>query len=322
VPVSILSADVSSAATETPAIERDHVQRVYDAVATEWHGTRYKAWPRVVEFIQSIEARSLVADLGCGNGKLAPACKEMGHYAIGCDFSISLIRIAALQMGMESQAADALVLPYRSGMFDAAVSIAVLHHISTPERRRILISETLRVLRPGGQALFYAWAADQSEGRSSHNFDVGSDVFVPFHSRLKPTPKPTTQAAGSAGKKKAAAHEPESASSTAAASGKMQPGTEAPASSAAAPAAVTSSATNAGSTEVAELEAYGGVFDETKRAVVFQRYCHVYQQGELRELVTSVGDVCVIDEYYDTGNHCILVRKAQVSMTTDHTQNS
>ena len=147
---------------ELPALERDHVQRVYDAVAVEWHGTRYKAWPRVVEFINSLPPRALIADLGCGNGKLAPVCKEAGHVAIGCDFSRSLISIAAQQMGLEAQVADVMQLPYRSGTFDAAVSIAVLHHVSTPERRRLLIKETLRVLRQGGQALFYAWVRDSS----------------------------------------------------------------------------------------------------------------------------------------------------------------
>lgn len=34
---------------------------------------------------------------------------------------------------------DALALPLRSDAFDAAISIAVLHHISTPERRIALI---------------------------------------------------------------------------------------------------------------------------------------------------------------------------------------
>jgi alkylated DNA repair protein alkB homolog 8 len=34
---------------------------------------------------------------------------------------------------------DALHVPLRSGAFDAAISIAVLHHISTVERRLALI---------------------------------------------------------------------------------------------------------------------------------------------------------------------------------------
>ena len=36
----------------------------------------------------------MVADLGCGNGKLASACAGAGHAALGCDFSAELVRIA------------------------------------------------------------------------------------------------------------------------------------------------------------------------------------------------------------------------------------
>ena len=67
--------------------------------------------------------------------------------------------------------------------------------------------------------------------------------------------------------------------------------------------------TNRTEPERAVLESYGGVFDEAKRAVVFQRYCHVYQQGELRKLVDSVGGARILSEFCDTGNHCILVQK-------------
>ena len=78
------------------------MQQVYDAVAKEWHGTRYKAWPRVVDFVRALPSNALVADLGCGNGKLAPSCKECGHFAVGCDFSAALVRIAVLEMGMQA----------------------------------------------------------------------------------------------------------------------------------------------------------------------------------------------------------------------------
>ena len=94
-------------------------------MAEQWHGTRYKAWPRVVQFVHSLPARSLVADLGCGNGKMAAACREARHFSIGCDFSAELVGISARQMGLEAQTADVMRAPYRSSTFDAALSIAV-----------------------------------------------------------------------------------------------------------------------------------------------------------------------------------------------------
>jgi SAM-dependent methyltransferase len=90
--------------TASASGRRQHVQLVYDAIARQWHGTRYKAWPRVVDFVRDLPPRSLVADLGCGNGKLAPSFRDAGHIAIGCDFSAELVGIAAGEMGMQARA--------------------------------------------------------------------------------------------------------------------------------------------------------------------------------------------------------------------------
>lgn len=255
---------VSSRGSSLPQVPvcSDHVQLVYDAIAHEWHGTRYKAWPRVSEFVAQQPASSLIADLGCGNGKMHPACREAGHCAIGCDFSIELVRICALKLGMQAQAADVTMLPYRDEVFDAALSIAVLHHISTRERREQLIAETCRVLRPGGRALFYAWAKEQQTGRSGHSFP-SADVFVPFHQRVDQI---------SVNEQK----RPREDSSAAAVEANV-----------------------------------ASQFDPNKRAIVYQRYCHVYSEGELRALVESTADFIVLDEYYDTGNWCVLATKKE-----------
>lgn len=315
------SSTTTSAIAALPALERDHVQRVYDAVAEQWHSTRYKAWPRVIEFVQALPAHSLVADLGCGNGKIAPHCREAKHHAVGCDFSAELVRIAALQQGLDAQTADVMALPYRDAVFDAALSIAVLHHVSTVERRRLLVAETLRVLRPGGKALFYAWASEQSDGRSGHQFD-SSDVFVPFHNRLPGKVKPqgpkaarAANAGGSSdGKQRGADSQRNTASATASIASDGSSSGRGNSSSGGGDGGGDRGADGgaggggAGSA-VAKQEAMGGIFDPSKRAVVFQRYCHVYSAGELKLLVEEVGGTSVLEEYEDTGNHCLVVQK-------------
>ena len=40
-----------------PSVERLHVQSVYDAVAKQWHGTRYRAWSGVEDFIRAAQCR-------------------------------------------------------------------------------------------------------------------------------------------------------------------------------------------------------------------------------------------------------------------------
>ena len=239
-------------ARSIPGVEIANVQRVYDAVARQWHGTRYRAWSGVEAFIRRVAVRgALVADVGCGNGKNAPAVVSRGAasggaHVIGCDFSMGLLKICATERDepVEAFAADAACLPLRSRCFDAALNVAVLHHVSTRTRREALVSETMRVLRVGGTALFYAWALEQETGGvSGHRFE-SQDVLVPFHKRAE-------RAVGGSGKTKPARD---------------------------------------GARDAAE---------------VFQRYCHVYREGELESLFDHLAAWCRVDRvYYDCGNWC------------------
>ncbi|CAE8598890.1 unnamed protein product [Polarella glacialis] len=168
----------------TPALEAENVHRVYDAIADHWNHTRYKAWPRVEGFIRSLPFGSVVADLGCGNGKNLPHVKAAGGFAVASDMCAPLVRIAAEEHGACGLVADCLVTPFRSGGFDAAISIAVLHHLSTEPRRVQALREAARVLRPGGLFLVYCWSYEQDDqlSRSRHRF-VAQDVLVPWSFR-------------------------------------------------------------------------------------------------------------------------------------------
>ncbi len=71
--------------------------------------------------------------------------------------------------------ADSLRLCLRDEAFDSVISIAVVHHFSTPEQRLKAIRELARILRPGGTMLIYVWAFEQKR-------DFGAqDVYVPWH---------------------------------------------------------------------------------------------------------------------------------------------
>lgn len=79
---------------------------------------------------------------------------------MGCDRSLGLTDICH-KRGFEVLQCDCLYLPYKDDSFDAAISIAVIHHLSTRERRRRAISEIVRILRPTGKCLIYVWAKEQ-----------------------------------------------------------------------------------------------------------------------------------------------------------------
>ncbi|XP_047248555.1 probable tRNA methyltransferase 9B [Girardinichthys multiradiatus] len=154
-------------------LERDHVHNVYDKIAPYFNDSRYKAWPKVRQFLLDLLPGSIVADIGCGNGKYLHINKEV--FKLGCDVCRPLVDFAWSQ-GHEVQMCDGLCLPYRDGCFDAVLSIAVIHHFSTKERRIRAIKEMARTLRVGGRIMIYVWAMEQKRRKFEKQ-----DIFVPWN---------------------------------------------------------------------------------------------------------------------------------------------
>ncbi|XP_076002503.1 putative tRNA methyltransferase 9B [Genypterus blacodes] len=160
-------------------LERDHVHSVYDKIAPYFNDSRYKAWPKVRQFLLDLPQGSIVADVGCGNGKYLNINQEV--FKLGCDVCRPLVD-AAWSQGHEVQMCDGLYLPYRDGCFDAVLSIAVIHHLSTKERRIRAIKEMARTLRVGGCIMIYVWAMEQKRRKFEKQ-----DIFVPWN----PNPRST-----------------------------------------------------------------------------------------------------------------------------------
>ncbi|XP_068441766.1 probable tRNA methyltransferase 9B [Clinocottus analis] len=160
-------------------LERDHVHSVYDKIAPYFNDSRYKAWPKVRQFLLDLQPGSIVADIGCGNGKYLHINKEV--FKLGCDVCHPLVDFAWSQ-GHEVQMCDGLHLPYRDGCFDAVLSIAVIHHLSTKERRIRALKEMARTLRVGGRIMIYVWAMEQKRRKFEKQ-----DIFVPWNPNL-PSP--------------------------------------------------------------------------------------------------------------------------------------
>ena len=140
-------------------LEREHVQKVYDEIDPHFSSTRYKAWPGVVHFIETLSPNSLLLDVGCGNGKNLGIRKDI--IDIGTDISIPLCEIAH-QRKNEIFGSTALNLQIKSNIFDSVICIAVIHHFASYERRVQCLKEISRVLKVGGTAFVTAWATKQS----------------------------------------------------------------------------------------------------------------------------------------------------------------
>ena len=90
--------------------------------------------------------RSVLVDIGCGAGVLAPHVSALGHRHIGIDV-VEASLVQARERGVAPVAGDATRLPLRSESADVVVAGEVLEHVTDPEA---LVAEVLRVLKPGG----------------------------------------------------------------------------------------------------------------------------------------------------------------------------
>lgn len=170
------------------AYEEEHVHEVYEQIANHFSQTRYKPWPIVNDFLVGIAPGSVGLDVGCGNGKYLTVNRDV--FIVGSDHSTNLAKIAKQHQPHDAIVADNLALPHGGGSdggrFDFAISIAVIHHLSTPERRVEAIEKILECLKPEGQVLIYVWALEQKTSRRGWDEGHEQDVMVPWVMR---TPK-------------------------------------------------------------------------------------------------------------------------------------
>jgi alkylated DNA repair protein alkB family protein 8 len=221
--------------------------------------------------------------------------------------------------------ADGLALPYRPGSCDGALCIAVLHHLASPARRLALLAQLLRILRPGGRALVTVWATQQenmkkvrswqpvdaaaggaaaaaagaagkeggasgavveaagaADGEGQQQVSSG-DYFVPWH-----LPFHRAEAAAAARQVEGQRQEEQQAGQQ---QEQQQDASQLPPST--------------GSSSAPQI-------DSRKGAVVFQRYYHLFEAGELDGLVGQLAGAAVVDSFYDKDNWCcVFERTAQ-----------
>lgn len=245
-------------AADAEAYESTHVHAVYEAIAPHFSLTRHSPWPRVAAYLAAQHAGAIGLDVGCGNGKYLDVNPTL--HMLGSDRSNELVRLARsrgsapedasatqnsnntagkaeekapggfVASGTEVAVADGLALPYRLGAFDFVICIAVVHHLSTKERRVEAIGELLSRLQPsshtsppagalfsepagsctpagdgadtlggggGGHhkatGLVYVWALEQSSSRRGWDEGSEQDTLVPWVMRAKGRPNETFQ---------------------------------------------------------------------------------------------------------------------------------
>ncbi|KAF9438656.1 tRNA methyltransferase, has a role in tRNA modification [Entomortierella beljakovae] len=295
--------------------EIEYVHNVYQAIAPHFSATRYKPWPVVQEFLETMPSGYVGADVGCGNGKYIGVNPKL--FMVGSDRSSNLISICG-ERGHEAM--------------DFAISIAVIHHFISPERRVAAIEEILRVVRVGGKVLIFVWALEQS-GNRDFDKDV-QDVFVPWAMPKKPQPKRNrTESRPQGVRRRDRLNESSSTSTSTSTSSNLttatnsmeqlslQTGQSSNTESQSTTQESNGESISTSSTTTHAVTAPSGIennangsesTESTEPNPVYNRYYHLFQEGELEELVLRTNKSSIVKSGYDRDNWwCILEKVSQ-----------
>lgn len=248
-------------------LEIEKVHKVYNEIGSHFSETRHSPWPNVEHFVRSLGDDAILIDVGCGNGKYLAIDNRV--VKLGCDRSDALLKVCTERKFNVFQC-DCLALPLRDDSIDACISIAVIHHLATTDRRSKAIREMIRVLVKGGTALIYVWAKDQQK-------DNKKSSYLLQHQK-KDAKEPT-----------------ETSTFTIDTSEIQLP--------------VHRSRTQFHHTNILvpwKLKEKEVPQDQQK---IFLRYYHVFEDGELENLCRECPGVEVVSSYYDQGNHCVIIKK-------------
>lgn len=170
--------------------EATHVYAVYDAISDHFDQTRYCPWVGVELFIRQLPTNIKLLDVGCGNGKYFSIRDDIDMY--GCDPCKNLVNIVKNRYPhVNMRCANGLNLPYESETFQATISVAVLHHLTTIENRMIFLRELTRVTSPGGYILITVWSTNIQDKRkhkwrfldTQSQSSQGIDVIIPWNDK-------------------------------------------------------------------------------------------------------------------------------------------
>jgi tRNA (uracil-5-)-methyltransferase TRM9 len=156
----------------------DYFLNTYDNIAIHFNETRKAIWKCVGKFLDNIPKYSLIADVGCGNGKYTRYRQDI--FVIANDICVPLLQTIEKKYSYDCCVANGLYLPYKKKSFQYAISIAVLHHISDNESRLKFIKNIINILEPGGKLLFTVWAQEQTIKKKWINKGNNGDYLIPW----------------------------------------------------------------------------------------------------------------------------------------------
>jgi demethylmenaquinone methyltransferase/2-methoxy-6-polyprenyl-1,4-benzoquinol methylase len=129
----------------------DGVARRYDLTNTVLSLGLDRHWRKRTRQCLELHPGQHVLDLAAGTGVSTAELERSGAFAVGCDFSLGMLRAgkaARGRRGVRFVAGDGMRLPFADAAFDAATIAFGLRNVADVG---VALRELARVVRPGGR---------------------------------------------------------------------------------------------------------------------------------------------------------------------------
>lgn len=144
-------------------------KQVWNKIAPEWHEFKIeKPAQHTLNFLKTQKGKIL--DLGSGSGRYLQKIPNGKMYLV--DFSEEMLKLAekkAKKENIESEffVSDLSNLPFEDNLFDGAICISSLHCIRGKSKRKKILKELFRVLKPKAQAEIGVWNKDSKRFKNA-----------------------------------------------------------------------------------------------------------------------------------------------------------
>lgn len=182
--------------------ENEYVSTIYNQIAEHFSSTRYSHWNLVKKYLENIQNSNSDIDIenkvnednnfldfGCGNGKYLSLVKKFNNiYAIdNCEKLLDIVKVSypnvkTIKLDVCDNIEDFGLLP---NSFDTIISIAVIHHLSSEDRRIKMLKNIFMLLKSGGTCLISAWT-NLIENKSKFiKLSNPGDYLIPWNNQYQ-----------------------------------------------------------------------------------------------------------------------------------------
>ena len=144
------------------------VQESYDLIAECFKNTRVFTWKWTDKFINLLPNNNIILDIGSGNGRNT---KYNNYIIFGLDISFEQLKMNKSIFNYDVHGTMTNI-PYKNNSFDAIISIASFHHLSTIDERIICLQEMKRILKQNGKILLSIWSINQPNKTKKKIFTI------------------------------------------------------------------------------------------------------------------------------------------------------